>query len=799
MAPIDSSTDVVVGWSAIWMTGIVVGVQFVLCYAFFMIKRSNDERNKVFDLYETRQHSLGHRSPPPFQPHWYLKAYQMSDSETLRCVGLDSYMFLRLLRFGARLTALGTGLSIILIPIYSTGTARGNSTEGFNKLTLARVEHGDKRMAITVVAWYIFIGFILRELHNEWKSFALLRQQYLARGDEDVPKEFRYSILCEQVPEWLQSEKRLKKYFDRLFPEKVAQTTICMEMSCLDKLVEEREKVLNNLERADACAHHPKVSIGGRCSCCWGEKVDAIEHYRTELSRLNTSICHERELVPLAANHVRHQRKLSRIFSSNGALNVPENLFSGRKHSSEANNFKQPTDLSSLIECNESHFSFSDDDEEQDIGEHINQIEINESKISPSSTAFVTFTSLRAKQAAAQCALTPDRTSMRVFHAPDPRSVLWENINFPLSMQDTAKFGMKVVWIVGILFWAIPVSVVNSLANLNSILQALNIKTVDSSKPWYGFLSGLLPVIALALLLDALYALIVLTAKRVLKLKSLSDVDAYATYWYQLYQFANLWLIVIGGSIFNQFQSFLNDPQSIVTTIANAMIGSSVFFVNMTLTQSIGKCALDISQLQKFVIALLMRLWRSESTITQRQMDRAKIPETYQWGYEIPQILFILMIVVLYCPIVPIMEVFGLIYFAGRYITYKHQFLHVNAQTFEGGGNATWLSIFVFIISIIYMAEAVFIAYMGLKQSPASAAFAFVPLVVTFVFHLDLRYKTITYLQNLPLQRAAAIDVKEGECSDFNRLIYLQPSLNTCLDEQFHVVDSNTRGPDAVF
>mmetsp|Transcript_16216 Transcript_16216/g.30936 ORF Transcript_16216/g.30936 Transcript_16216/m.30936 type:complete len:219 (+) Transcript_16216:76-732(+) len=206
----------------------------------------------------------------------------------------------------------------------------------------------------------------------------------------------------------------------------------------------------------------------------------------------------------------------------------------------------------------------------------------------------------------------------------------------------------------------------------------------------------------------------------------------------------------------------------------------------MTLTQSIGKCALDISQLQKFVIALLMRLWRSESTITQRQMDRAKIPETYQWGYEIPQILFILMIVVLYCPIVPIMEVFGLIYFAGRYITYKHQFLHVNAQTFEGGGNATWLSIFVFIISIIYMAEAVFIAYMGLKQSPASAAFAFVPLVVTFVFHLDLRYKTITYLQNLPLQTAAAIDVKEGERNDFDPLVYLQPSLNSILDEKYY-------------
>mmetsp|Transcript_5210 Transcript_5210/g.10853 ORF Transcript_5210/g.10853 Transcript_5210/m.10853 type:complete len:573 (+) Transcript_5210:763-2481(+) len=572
-----------------------------------------------------------------------------------------------------------------------------------------------------------------------------------------------------------------------------------MEMSCLDKLVEEREKVLNNLERADACAHHPKVSIGGRCSCCWGEKVDAIEHYRTELSRLNTSICHERELVPLAANHVRHLRKCDGNSNALDVISMSMSAISEGIQQLQTHDGQEFTHSMPLIECNESHFSFSDDDEERDIGEHINQIEINESKISPSSTAFVTFTSLRAKQAAAQCALTPDRTSMRVFHAPDPRSVLWENISFPLSMQDTAKFGMKVVWIVGILFWAIPVSVVNSLANLNSILQALNIKTVDSSKPWYGFLSGLLPVIAFSFLLNALFALIIVAAKRVIKLKSRSDVDAYVTYWHQLYQFANLWLIVIGGSIFNQLQALLSNPESILNTVANAMIGSSVFFLNMILTQSVGKCAHDLSRIPKYSQSLFLRLWRSERTPTKRQSEASKTPDTYQWGYEIPKITFIFMVVILYCPIVPIMEIFGLVYFAARYITYKHQFLHVNAQSFEGGGNATWSSIFVFIISIIYMSEAVFIVFMGLKKSPLSSGFGFVPLVGTIVFHLNLRRNVITYLQNLPLQRAAAIDVKEGECSDFNRLIYLQPSLNTCLDEQFHVVDSNTRGPDAVF
>lgn len=147
-------------------------------------------------------------------------------------IGLDSYMFLRLLRFGARITALGSVLSVILIPVYATGTARGNSTEGFNLFTLARVENGDEgRLGVTLAMWYIFIAFILHELNHEWETFASHRHKYLANGDEDVPLEFRYSVLCEQVPEWLQNERVLKKYFERMFPDKVASTVTCMEVS----------------------------------------------------------------------------------------------------------------------------------------------------------------------------------------------------------------------------------------------------------------------------------------------------------------------------------------------------------------------------------------------------------------------------------------------------------------------------------------------------------------------------------------------------------------------------------------
>jgi hypothetical protein len=45
---------------------------------------------------------------------------------------------------------------------------------------------------------------------------------------------------------------------------------------------------------------------------------------------------------------------------------------------------------------------------------------------------------------------------------------------------------MACVWLVGILFWAIPVSFITSIANLNSMLSTIGVDEVDPDAVWYG-------------------------------------------------------------------------------------------------------------------------------------------------------------------------------------------------------------------------------------------------------------------------------------------------------------------------
>jgi Calcium-dependent channel, 7TM region, putative phosphate len=138
-------------------------------------------------------------------------------------------------------------------------------------------------------------------------------------------------------------------------------------------------------------------------------------------------------------------------------------------------------------------------------------------------------------------------------------------------------------------------------------------------------------------------------------------------------------------------------------------------------------------------------------------------------------------------PIVPIISIFGFVYFFGSYVVMKHQCLHVYAQEFEGGGSATWQQLFGFLMASLYMGEVVFIAYMGLKKAPIQSGLSFVPLIVTCLVHRILYRKLIAPLKNLSLEVAADVDIQHGELPNDNVRsiqLYRQPALDGEQDER---------------
>ena len=296
----DDETNSSTPWSGIWVTAVVTAAQGLLFYAFFRWQRRRHALSENYTLYEPRQFTRAHRSPPAFdsEQSWWRAAWTLPDAELLRCVGLDTFMFLRVLWLGVRLTTVGTLLAAALIPIYATGSL--DEAQEFNQLTLARVDSDDDewRLYAGTAAWFVLVAVALRLLQTEWQLFQTHRWQFLAQGDIDTPPTARYAALMEQVdpPTINATTNNLAAYLERLFPDQVRSVTPCRETADLEALVRERQLNLEKWEAVEAQRQanpdRPAAVIQDKklAQQLYPTKMEAGAYYALQVQRLNAAI-----------------------------------------------------------------------------------------------------------------------------------------------------------------------------------------------------------------------------------------------------------------------------------------------------------------------------------------------------------------------------------------------------------------------------------------------------------------------------------------------------------------------------
>lgn len=95
--------------------------------------------------------------------------------------------------------------------------------------------------------------------------------------------------------------------------------------------------------------------------------------------------------------------------------------------------------------------------------------------------------------------------------------------------------------------------------------------------------------------------------------------------------------------------------------------------VNFTVLQGIGILPFRLLKLSNVMLAWIMRVIFSR---TPRDYAEASAPPFLNYGEELPQIIVIFVIVLVYSSIAPIILLFGAIYFFFGYITYKYLLLY---------------------------------------------------------------------------------------------------------------------------
>ncbi len=257
--------------------------------------------------------------------NWVANVMDVPWESVRKYSGLDGYFFLRYIRMNLRICSVTCIWAfLILIPSYVGGY--NNDQKGWYHLSVANLRDNSWRLWIPTTFAYFFSGFVLFVMKQEYRHFLELRMDFLARGTTFVNPQHHYSLMIENIPHELRSEKALSDYFEALFPGKVHSTSMVLNLPDLETVATRCMRVCRRLEKSIAHYHatgrrathnvgSPRMTILGidlapfDAFCCGtpnlayvdnrrvtekpqkGTHVDSISYYTYDLSEMNKEMC----------------------------------------------------------------------------------------------------------------------------------------------------------------------------------------------------------------------------------------------------------------------------------------------------------------------------------------------------------------------------------------------------------------------------------------------------------------------------------------------------------------------------
>lgn len=188
-----------------------------------------------------------------------------------------------------------------------------------------------------------------------------------------------------------------------------------------------------------------------------------------------------------------------------------------------------------------------------------------------SSTGFVEFTSLEAKQAAIQCNLTGISNLITVSAVPEIKDIAWENAHVSRQLIRTRKLWADVVLLACLVGWSFLVALIRSYTGFSNWLQWEALK----SPTFAAFMETYLP----AFIVEGLVRGIPFGLKflcKWIRFKSASEEDTYILLWYFCFRIITFIFIIVGGSLVESGFDLLENPVY-VRKVCFSYIGAVVY------------------------------------------------------------------------------------------------------------------------------------------------------------------------------------------------------------------------------
>ncbi|GLT28236.1 hypothetical protein SLA2020_031850 [Shorea laevis] len=249
--------------------------------------------------------NLDYRSYVKFL-NWIPESLKMPELELIDHAGLDSAVYLRIYLLGLKIFVPITFLAwSILLPVNWTNSTLDNAklrnvtSSDIDKLSISNVPLGSNRFWTHIVLAYAFTFWTCYVLLKEYETVASMRLQFIA-SEKRRPDQF--TVLVRNVPP--DPDESVSESVEHFFlvnhQDNYLTHQVVYNANKLANLVKKMRKMQNwldyyQLKYSRNSSRRPMTKTG--FLGCWGERVDAIDHYTSEIEKLSKEIVEERARV----------------------------------------------------------------------------------------------------------------------------------------------------------------------------------------------------------------------------------------------------------------------------------------------------------------------------------------------------------------------------------------------------------------------------------------------------------------------------------------------------------------------
>ncbi|EPE02241.1 phosphate metabolism protein 7 [Ophiostoma piceae UAMH 11346] len=637
--------------------------------------------------------------------NWYKSFFHLPDVYALQHQSLDAYLFLRFLRMTVIVTFVGCVITWpVLFPVNATGGGGQSQLDilSYSNVDASTFKKRYRYFAHLFVSWIYYI-FIMYLIFREFIFYINLRQAFLLSPVYAQRLSSR-TVLFTSVPDSIRDERRIRK----IFGAAVRNVWVIRDTKELDENVKNRDKAAFRLEKSEI-----KLIKKANKARAKGLKEGSADEPKQNPAALEAGASGE-----IAARYITPKDRPTHKLGLLGLI--------GEKVDSIDWCRNELGRLSPLIKKQQAEYE--------------NQ--------KANGSVFVEFATQAQAENAYQSLAHHEGLHMARFIGITPSDVVWSSLNLPWWQRVGRRYAVLAFITALIIFWAIPVAVVGLISNVN-YLEKISFLTWLQKVPKIimGFITGLLPSVALSILMSLVPVIMRLCA-RLSGEPSNSRIELFTQNAYFCFQVIQVFLVTtLSSAATAVVKQIVDEPSKATSLLANNLPKASNFYMSYIIVQGMQVAASVISQVVGFFIFHLMYKY---ITGTPRGLyEKWSNLSAISWGSTLPVYTNIAVIAITYSAIAPLVLGFACIGMSFFYFAYRYNVLYVTNSNIDTRGLIYPRALKQLMVGV-YISQVCMIGLYGASVAVIQLVLQIIFLVFTVLFHISVVNSLDPLLYNMP-------------------------------------------------